>query len=291
MKTQNHVVKVGSLDIANDKPFVLIAGPCVIESRDHVMKMAESLKTLCQKHNVPLIFKSSFDKANRLSISSYRGVPMEEGLRILKEIRETFDVPVITDVHTEEQCKIAASYVDMLQTPALLVRQTDFLKAAAETGKPLNIKKGQFLAPGDMKNVVKKMESFGNNQVTLCERGVSFGYNTLISDFRGIETMRETGYPVVFDATHSVQQPGGAGTATSGERHFAPLLIRAALATGVAAIFAEVHNDPNKAPSDGPNMIPLDYMAHILPYMVELDALTKEHLRKLPRMEDIYAAA
>jgi 2-dehydro-3-deoxyphosphooctonate aldolase (KDO 8-P synthase) len=290
MLHKSHTVKVGSLEMANNKPFILMAGPCVIESRDHVMKMAESLKKLCEKHNVPLIFKSSFDKANRLSISSYRGVNLEEGLGILKEVRDTFDVPVITDVHTEEQCAIAAPYVDMLQTPALLVRQTDFLKAAAETKKPLNIKKGQFLAPWDMKNVVKKMESFGNTQITLCERGVSVGYNALVSDFRGIEIMRQTLYPVVFDATHSVQQPGGAGTSTSGERRFVPLLIRASLSSGVGAIYAEVHNDPNKAPSDGPNMLPLEYLPHMLPYMVEIDRMTKEYLSNVPRMEDVYAA-
>lgn len=283
-------VKVGDINIANNLPFVLLAGPCVIESREHAFKMATSLKKICDKEGVPLIYKSSFDKANRSSISGHRGPGMEEGLSILRDIKQELGIPVLTDVHTDEQCKVASEYVDMLQTPAFLCRQTDFLKAAAQTGKPVNVKKGQFLAPWDMKNVAKKMESFGNDQILLCERGASFGYNQLVSDFRGLEIMAETGYPVCFDATHSVQQPGGAGTSTSGERRFVPLLTRAALATGVASVFMEVHDNPNAAPSDGPNMLPLDYLPHILPHMKKLDAITKEHLEKIPAMENVYAA-
>ena len=288
-KISPKVVNVGNVRIANNLPFALIAGPCVLESRDHALFMAESLTKLARTFGIPLIYKSSFDKANRSSISGVRGVGMEEGLAILKEVRDEIGVPVVTDVHTEAQCGIAAEFVDMLQTPAFLCRQTDFLKAAAITGLPVNVKKGQFLAPWDMKNVAAKIESFGNTNILLCERGVSFGYNQLVSDFRGLEIMAETGYPVVFDSTHSVQQPGGAGTSTSGERRFVPLLTRAALATGVAAIFLEVHQDPNRAPSDGPNMLPLDYLPHFLPHLVKLDAMTKEHLATAPLLETTYA--
>lgn len=287
---QHHVKITDTITMGNNLPFVLVAGPCVIESRDHALRMAEALKNLTEKAGIPFIYKSSYDKANRLSAQSERGIGVEAGLEILDEIKTTFGVPILTDVHDEQQCAIAAQYVDVLQTPALLCRQTDFLKAAAKTGKPINVKKGQFLAPWDMKNVAKKMESFGNTNIILCERGVSFGYNQLVSDFRALEIMGETGYPVMFDATHSVQQPGGAGATTSGERKFAPLLIRAALATGVASIFMEVHNDPNKAPSDGPNMIPLDYLPSILSHMRDLDLMTKEYLATLPTMESIYAA-
>ncbi len=283
-------VKVGDIAIGNDLPFVLVAGPCVIESRDHALRMAEALKALAEKAGIPLIYKSSFDKANRLSIHSARGVGMEAGFAILEEVKRTIGVPILTDVHDEQQCALAAKVVDVLQTPALLCRQTDFLKAAAQTGKPLNIKKGQFLAPWDMKNVAKKIVSFGNENIILCERGVSFGYNQLVSDFRALEIMGNTGYPVMFDATHSVQQPGGFGDSTSGERKFAPLLIRAALATGVASIFMEVHNDPNTAPSDGPNMIPLSYLPHILSHMRDLDLMTKAYLSTLPSLESVYAA-
>ncbi len=286
----NKIVSVGDIHIANHLPFVLLAGPCVIESRDHALKMAESLKKIAHQNHIPFVYKSSFDKANRSSISGARGLGVEEGLAILKEVRETVGVPVLTDVHTEEQCDIAKNYVDMIQTPAFLCRQTDFLRAAAKTNLPVNVKKGQFLAPWDMKNVAKKMESFGNDNILLCERGASFGYNQLVSDFRGLEIMAETGYPVCFDATHSVQQPGGAGTSTSGERRFVPLLTRAALATGVASVFMEVHDNPNRAPSDGPNMLPLDYLPHFLPHLVKLDAMTKEHLEKTPSMETVYAA-
>lgn len=276
--------------IGTDLPFVLIAGPCVIESRDHAFMMAEKLKSQTAQHNIPFIFKASFDKANRSSMKGSRGVGIEDGLKILSDIGAELGVLTVTDVHTEDQCALAASHVDLLQIPALLCRQTDLLKAAAETGKPVNIKKGQFLAPWDMKNVPEKMKSFGNDQVILCERGTTFGYNRLVSDFRGLEVMASTGYPVMFDATHSVQLPGGLGHATAGERHFAPLLIRAALATGVSSIFMEVHDDPQHALSDGPNMIPLDYVPHILPHMLTLDTMTKAHLSTCPKMEDIYAA-
>lgn len=286
----NKIVSVGDIRIANHLPFVLLAGPCAIESREHAFKMAESLQKLARAYGIPFIYKSSFDKANRSSISGARGVGVEEGLMILKQVREEFGVPVLTDVHTEAQCALAPDYVDMIQTPAFLCRQTDFLKAAAETGLPINVKKGQFLAPWDMKNVAKKMESFGNSNILLCERGATFGYNQLVSDFRGLEIMAETGYPICFDATHSVQQPGGAGASTSGERRFVPLLTRAALATGVASVFMEVHENPNCAPSDGPNMLPLDYLPHFLPHLVKLDAITKEHLAKTPPMEHVYAA-
>ncbi len=284
---QKHV-RVGNVTFGNDLPFVLVAGPCVIESREHAMMMAEKLKNLTGKAKIPFIYKSSYDKANRLSVKSERGVGLDEGLRILEEVKKTFDVPVLTDVHDNEQCAAAADVVDILQTPALLCRQTDFLKAAAKTGKPLNIKKGQFLAPWDMKNVAKKVESFGNHNIILCERGVSFGYNQLVSDFRGLDVMKETKHPVMFDATHSVQQPGGLGDATAGERKYAPLLMRAAIATGVASIFMEVHQDPAHAPSDGPNMVPLDYVPYLLPYMRDLDERTKTYLATLPTMEEIY---
>ena len=276
--------------IGTDLPFVLIAGPCVIESRDHAFFMAEQLKKRTDTAGIPFIFKASFDKANRSSIHGSRGVGIDDGLRILSDIGRDVGVLTVTDIHTHDQCAPVADHVDLLQIPALLCRQTDLLQAAAATGKPINIKKGQFLAPWDMKNVPEKMKSFGNDQIILCERGTTFGYNRLVSDFRGLDIMASTGYPVMFDATHSVQMPGGLGHATAGERHFAPLLIRAALATGVSSIFMEVHDDPNNALSDGPNMIPLDYVDHILPHMKALDDMTKSHLSTCPKMEDIYAA-
>lgn len=283
-----HVV-AGSVTFGNDLPFVLVAGPCVIESRDHAFFMADKLTELSHKHHIPFVFKSSFDKANRLSITSERGIGIEDGLRILQDIRVHFGIPVLTDVHDIEQCNLAADHVDILQTPALLCRQTDFLTAAARTGKPVNVKKGQFLAPGDMANVAKKLASTGNHNIILCERGVSFGYNQLVSDFRALDIMAKTTYPVMFDATHSVQQPGGLGNATSGDRKFAPLLIRCALATGVASIFMEVHNDPKSAPSDAANMIPLSYLPYMLNHMKDIDQCTKVHLETLPTMESIYS--
>lgn len=271
----SHTVKVNQIAIGNTQPLVLIAGPCVLESRNHALEMASALKEMTQRLGIPLIYKTSYDKANRTSIHGQRGLGLEASLDIFSEIRETFGCPVLTDVHTPEHCALVAQAVDVLQIPAFLCRQTDLLKAAAETGRTVNIKKGQFLAPWDMNNVVKKMEAFGNTQILLCERGASFGYNTLISDMRSLPIMASTGYPVVFDATHSVQQPGGAGASTGGERHFVPVLARAAVAVGIASIFMETHQDPDKAPSDGPNMVPLKEMEPLLKHLIALDRLTK----------------
>jgi len=274
-------ITVQSLAISNTNPFVLIAGPCVLESRDHAMMMAENLTTLCNTLNIPLIYKTSFDKANRTSIAGARGLGLEASLKIFEEIRSTFNVPLTTDVHSPEQCAVVANSVDVLQIPAFLCRQTDLLEAAAKTGKTINIKKGQFLAPWDMQNVVKKMESFGNSNVMLCERGASFGYNTLVSDMRSLSIMAQTGYPVIFDATHSVQQPGGQGASTGGKREFAPILARAAIAVGVAGVFLETHQDPDNAPSDGPNMIRLSDMKQVLTELKAFDKIAKENPRFL----------
>jgi 2-dehydro-3-deoxyphosphooctonate aldolase (KDO 8-P synthase) len=269
-------IKVGNLEIGNDKPFVLIAGPCVLESKDHAYMMCESIKTVCEKLKIGFIYKSSFDKANRTSIKGVRGLGLEESLRIFDDVRRTFKVPMITDVHLPDQCAAVAEHVDVLQIPAFLCRQTDLLVAAAKTGKPINIKKGQFLAPWDMKNVANKVAESGNENIMLCERGVTFGYNTLVNDMRGLPQMAETGYPVVFDATHSVQQPGGKGASTGGDRAMVPYVARAAVATGVcAAVFMEVHNDPDKAPSDGPNMLFLDKLEETLKPMMEIDRIAK----------------
>ena len=272
---------VKNLKISNIMPFTLIAGPCVLESRDHAMMMAEKLTSMCEKLKIQLIYKTSFDKANRTSIKGERGLGLEASLDIFKEIQETFNVPVVTDVHSPEQCIAVASVVDVLQIPAFLCRQTDLLQAAAQTGKVINIKKGQFLAPWDMNNVVAKMEAFGNDNIMLCERGASFGYNTLVSDMRALSIMAQTGYPVIFDATHSVQQPGGQGASTGGKREFAPILARAAVAVGVAGVFLETHQDPDNAPSDGPNMIRLADMPKILAELKAFDDLAKEHPRFL----------
>lgn len=272
---------IQSISISNTNPFTLIAGPCVLESRDHAMMMAEELTTLCHELKIPFIYKTSFDKANRTSISGARGMGLDASLKIFEEIKTTFNVPTITDVHSPEQCMIAASVVDVLQIPAFLCRQTDLLEAAAKTGKAINIKKGQFLAPWDMQNVVKKMESFGNTNIMLCERGASFGYNTLVSDMRSLSIMAQTGYPIIFDATHSVQQPGGHGESTGGKREFAPILARAAIAVGVAGVFLETHQDPDNAPSDGPNMIRLSDMKHVLTELKAFDELAKANPRFL----------
>jgi len=272
-------LKVRSLIIGNDLPLTIIAGPCVMEGRDHALMMAEQLSILSKKMGFGLIYKTSFDKANRTSLNGVRGIGLQESLSIFSEIRETFNCPVITDVHTPEQCAVVASVVDVLQIPAFLCRQTDLLRAAAATGKTINIKKGQFLAPWDMKNVVAKMEAFGNEQVMLCERGVSFGYNTLVSDLRSLPIMASTGYPVIFDATHSVQQPGGAGTSSSGQREFAPILARAAVAVGVAGVFLETHENPECAPSDGPNMIHLKDLPQVLTELLAIDRVAKEYPR------------
>ncbi len=269
------IVGIGKIQVANHLPFMLIAGPCQIESRGHALEMADALKGISERTGVPVVYKSSFDKANRTSATAARGVGMAEGLAILAEVRERTGMPVLTDVHTAEQCAPAAEAVDVLQIPAFLCRQTDLLLAAGATGKPINVKKGQFLAPWDMKNVAAKIASTGNTGIMLCERGASFGYNTLVSDMRALPIMAETGYPVVFDATHSVQQPGGQGTSSGGERRFAPILARAALAIGVAAVFIETHQDPDKAPSDGPNMIPLDRMEALVARLAAFDRLAK----------------
>jgi 2-dehydro-3-deoxyphosphooctonate aldolase (KDO 8-P synthase) len=250
-----------------------------MESRDHALMMSESLFKLANELKIPFIYKSSFDKANRTSINGERGIGLSESLKIFEEIKNTFNCPVITDVHSPEQCAEVASVVDVLQIPAFLCRQTDLLKAAAATGKVINIKKGQFLAPWDMENVVKKMEAFNNSNIMLCERGASFGYNTLVSDMRGLSIMAKTGYPVIFDATHSVQEPGGKGSATGGKREFAPILARAAIAVGVAGVFLETHENPDCAPSDGPNMIKLSDMKQILVELKAFDTVAKTNPR------------
>lgn len=274
MTTQRHV-SVGGLTIGNDLPFVLIAGPCAMESRAHALEMSQALKEMSERLGIGVIYKSSFDKANRTSASSARGIGLEAALPILAEIRETVGLPVLTDVHTAEQCPIVAEAVDVLQIPAFLCRQTDLLVAAAKTGRAVNVKKGQFLAPWDMANVAAKLADAGNEKVLLCERGVSFGYNTLVSDMRSLPIMARTGYPVVFDATHSVQQPGGQGTTSGGQREFVPVLARAAMAVGVAAVFMETHRDPDNAPSDGPNMVPFDQLPGLVSTMIDFDRLAK----------------
>lgn len=273
--TTPRAVQVGDLTIANDRPFVLIAGPCQMESRDHAMETASALVEMTRALGMGLIYKSSFDKANRTSIATARGLGMDKALPIFAEIRERFGCPVITDVHESTQCAPVAEAVDVLQIPAFLCRQTDLLIAAAETGRAVNVKKGQFLAPWDMKNVAAKLVASGNERVLLCERGASFGYNTLVSDMRSLPIMAETGFPVVFDATHSVQQPGGQGITSGGQREFVPVLARAAIAVGVAAVFMETHENPDCAPSDGPNMVPLTDMPALLAKLQAFDRLAK----------------
>ncbi len=268
-------IRLGDVAVANHLPFVLIAGPCQIESRAHALEVAHGLAEITRGAGVKLIYKSSFDKANRTSATAARGVGMAQGLQILATVREQIGLPVLTDVHLPEQCRPAAEAVDVLQIPAFLCRQTDLLLAAGETGRAINVKKGQFLAPWDMVNVAAKIAATGNENILLCERGASFGYNTLVTDFRSLPIMARTGYPVVFDATHSVQQPGGQGTSSGGQREFAPVLARAALAVGVAAVFIETHPDPDRAPSDGPNMIPLREMPALLDQLRRYDALSK----------------
>jgi 2-dehydro-3-deoxyphosphooctonate aldolase (KDO 8-P synthase) len=270
------IVSIGKMAIANNLPFVLIAGPCQIESRAHALEVAAALSEMSAATGVPLIYKSSYDKANRTSVATQRGVGIGEGLAILADVREATGLPVLTDVHAPEQCAIAAQAVDVLQIPAFLCRQTDLLLAAGETGKAINVKKGQFLAPWDMANVAAKIASTGNENILLCERGASFGYNALVTDFRSLPIMAHTGYPVVFDATHSVQQPGGQGTTSGGQREFAPVLARAALAVGVAAVFIETHPDPDHAPSDGPNMIHLRDMPALIATLKAFDVLGKQ---------------
>ncbi len=269
-------VEIGDLTLGNDRPLVLIAGPCVLESRAHALEMSQALAEMAAKLGVGLIYKTSFDKANRTSLASDRGLGLEEGLPILAEVRAASGLPVLTDVHAPEQCAPVAEVVDVLQIPAFLCRQTDLLVAAGETGKAINVKKGQFLAPWDMTNVVAKIEGAGNPNVLVCERGASFGYNTLVSDMRSLPIMAaETGCPVVFDATHSVQQPGGQGTTSGGQREFVPVLARAAVAVGVAAVFMETHQDPDNAPSDGPNMVRLKDLPALVETLLELDRIAK----------------
>jgi 2-dehydro-3-deoxyphosphooctonate aldolase (KDO 8-P synthase) len=269
------VIKIGNIPVGGNNPLTFILGPCQLESRDHAMFMAEKITQVCAPSSSNFIFKSSFDKANRSSIGSARGVGIEEGLKILEEVKLTFSCPVITDIHTVSQCAAASEVVDVLQIPAFLSRQTDLLIAAGETGKPINVKKGQFLAPWEMMNVAEKIASTGNEKILLCERGTSFGYNTLVNDFRGLEIMAETGYPVVFDATHSVQQPGGRGNTSGGERKFVAALARAACAVGVAAVFIETHQEPDNAPCDGPNMIDVADLQKLIEKLRLIDELSK----------------
>ncbi len=273
--SEARTIRVGAVGIGNQLPFVLIAGPCQIESRGHAIEVASALVGIARAAKVPLIYKSSFDKANRTSAGAARGVGMAKGLAILAELRERFSIPVLTDIHERDQCAPAAEAVDVLQIPAFLCRQTDLLIAAGETGRAVNVKKGQFLAPWDMANVAAKVAATGNDRILLTERGTSFGYNTLVNDFRALPIMARTGYPVVFDATHSVQQPGGLGGASGGQREFAPVLARAALAVGVAALFVETHPDPDAAPSDGPSMVPLREMAGLVAGWKRVDAVAK----------------
>ena len=273
--SDSNVINIGDIPVGGDNPLAFILGPCQLENRDHAMFMAEKITKLCAPSSSNFIFKSSFDKANRSSIASARGVGIEEGLRILEEIKLTFNCPVITDIHTVSQCATASEVVDVLQIPAFLSRQTDLLIAAGETGKPINVKKGQFLAPWEMTNVAEKIASTGNKKILLCERGTSFGYNTLVNDFRGLEIMAETGYPVVFDATHSVQQPGGRGNTSGGERKFVAALARAACAVGVAAVVIETHQEPDNAPCDGPNMIDVADLQKLIEKLRVIDELSK----------------
>lgn len=267
--------KGGAVRIGGKERLAMIAGPCQLESRQHALETAHALREIAQRLGIGLIYKTSFDKANRTSANAARGIGLEGALPIFAEIRDTVGLPVITDVHEIDQCALAAQAVDMLQIPAFLCRQTDLLIAAAQTGKAVNVKKGQFLAPWDMANVAKKIMSTGNDKVLLTERGASFGYNTLVSDMRALPTLAETGCPVVFDATHSVQQPGGQGTSSGGERRFVPVLARAAVSIGVAAVFIETHEDPDSAPSDGPNMVPLDKLPALLADLKAFDQLAK----------------
>ena len=272
----NAIVAVGAARFGNELPLALIAGPCALEGRAHALEMATALKEIAARIGIGLVYKTSFDKANRTSAKSARGLGLEPALPIFAEIREKLKVPVLTDVHDAEQCVLVAPAVDVLQIPAFLCRQTDLLVAAARTGKIVNVKKGQFLAPWDMQNVVEKITGAGNRNVLVTERGVSFGYNTLVSDMRVLPILKRTAQaPVIFDATHSVQQPGGKGTSSGGEREFVPVLARAAAAVGVAGIFIETHQDPDKAPSDGPNMLPLKEMEPLLRTLIEFDRLAK----------------
>jgi len=271
----NSAVKVGAVTFSNSAPIAVFAGPCQMESRAHALEMASALKEIATSLGLGLVYKSSFDKANRTSLSGKRGIGLKAALPVFAEIRETFGLAIVTDVHTEEQCKLVADSVDVLQIPAFLCRQTDLLIAAAATGKVIKIKKGQFLAPWDMKNVVAKVVASGNKNVLVTERGASFGYNTLVSDMRALPILAETGAPVIFDATHSVQQPGGQGSSSGGDRRFVPVLARAAVAVGVAGLFIETHENPDQAPSDGPNMVPLKDFEALMRELMAIDAVVK----------------
>ncbi len=268
-------IDIRGVAVGNDAPLTVIAGPCQLETLDHALMIAEAMRTACQRSGAGFIFKASYDKANRTSLSGKRGLGIEAGLEVLAEVGRQLEVPTLTDVHTAEQCKLAAEAVDVIQIPAFLCRQTDLLLAAGETGAVVNVKKGQFLAPWDMENVVKKIEATGNEKILLTERGASFGYNTLVADMRSLPTMARLGYPVVMDATHSVQQPGGLGGSSGGQREFAPVMARAAVSLGIAAVFIETHQDPDTAPSDGPNMIPLEQMPALIDTLMGFDALAK----------------
>ncbi len=268
-------IKIADVTVGNDLPLTVIAGPCQLETADHAQMIAGTMKEACEAAGAQYVFKASYDKANRTSLSGKRGMGIDAGLKVLDDIRATMGVPVLTDVHTEAQCAVAAEAVDILQIPAFLSRQTDMLLAAGQTGKAVNVKKGQFLAPWEMPNIVEKIESTGNRNILLTERGTSFGYNTLVADMRSLPQMAQTGYPVVMDATHSVQQPGGRGGSTGGQREFAPVMARAAVSLGIGAVFIETHQDPDNAPSDGPNMIPLDQMGQLIDTLMRFDALAK----------------
>lgn len=271
-----HIVRLNDIQFSNETPFVLIAGPCQMESATHGMEMASALRDLTEKLHVPFVFKASFDKANRTSINGIRGMGLEKALTAFADIKEKIGCPVLTDIHEPFQCPIAAEVIDILQIPAFLCRQTDLVLAAGRTNRIINVKKGQFMAPWDMKNVVAKIESTGNHQIILTERGASFGYNTLVVDMRSLPIMKQTGYPVVFDATHSVQQPGGQGSSSGGQREFAPILANCAITTGIAGVFIETHETPDTAPSDGPNMIPLKEMESVLTKLKQYDTIAKQ---------------
>jgi len=275
--TTPKTVPVGALRISNARPLTLIAGPCQLESRDHAFMIADRLSGICQRTGAQFVFKASYDKANRTSLEGTRGLGMDEGLRILGDLAKSFDCPVITDVHAADQCAPVAEVVDILQIPAFLCRQTDLLIAAGRTGRAVNVKKGQFLAPWDMPHVAAKIASTGNDNILLTDRGTSFGYNTLVTDMRGLPTMAATGYPVIMDATHAVAQPGGLGGKSGGQREFAPVIARAAVSLGIAGVFIETHEDPDNAPSDGPNMIRLDEMEHVMTQLMQLDAWAKDN--------------
>jgi 2-dehydro-3-deoxyphosphooctonate aldolase (KDO 8-P synthase) len=278
MTKPNPIVKAGAASFSNSAPLTLIAGPCQMESRQHAFDMAGTLKEICASLSIGFVYKSSFDKANRTSLSGQRGLGLDQALSVFADLKSEFDIPVVTDVHEREQCAVVGAVVDILQIPAFLCRQTDLLVAAAQTGKVVNVKKGQFLAPWDMGNVVEKLTGSGCANILLTERGTSFGYNTLVSDMRALPELAATGCPVIFDATHSVQQPGGKGGSTGGQREFVPVLARAAVAVGVAGVFIETHQDPDSAPSDGPNMVPLNEMQGLLETLMEFDVVAKRDL-------------